>query len=42
MMRLLRGDVHMFRDEALDVEFRLQSFVLPCVTRPLTDVALDA
>jgi ferredoxin-NADP reductase len=42
MTRLLRGDVHMIRDEALDDALRLQGFVLPCVSRPLDDVTLDA
>jgi ferredoxin-NADP reductase len=42
MTRLLGGDVHMIRDEALDDALRLQGFVLPCVSRPLTDVTLDA
>jgi ferredoxin len=41
MTRLLRGDIHMIRDEALDDALQLQGFVLPCVSRPLTDVTLD-
>jgi ferredoxin-NADP reductase len=42
MTRLLQGNVHMSRHEALDDELRLQGFVLPCVSQPLNDVVLDA
>lgn len=39
--RLLNGKVHMTGDEPPGHEFRVQGFVLPCVTRPLNDVTLD-
>jgi ferredoxin-NADP reductase len=42
MTRLLQGNVHMSRNEALNDDLRLQGFVLPCVSRPLNDVTLDA
>lgn len=42
MTRLLQGNVHMSPHEALNDELRLQGFVLPCVSRPVNDVALDA
>ena len=37
----VQGNVHVFRDEPLEDDLRLQGFVLPCVTRPLTNVTLD-
>jgi ferredoxin-NADP reductase len=42
MTRLLQGSVQMFRHEALDDELRSEGFVLPCVSRPLNDITLDA
>jgi ferredoxin-NADP reductase len=42
MTRLLQGNVRMSRHEALNDELRLQGFVLPCVSRPLNDVTLEA
>ena len=40
--RLLQGNVHMDGDEAASNELRLRGLVLPCITRPLNDVILDA
>jgi ferredoxin-NADP reductase len=40
--RLLSGRVQMGAQEALSEEKRSQGFILPCVSRPLSDVALDA
>jgi ferredoxin len=42
MTRLLQGNVRMGRHEALNDELRLKGFVLPCVSRPLNDVTLEA
>jgi ferredoxin len=40
--RLLNGKVEMATEEALTDEQRSQGFVLPCVSRPVTDLTLDA
>jgi ferredoxin-NADP reductase len=40
--RLLSGKVQMDREEALNEELRSRGFILPCVSRPLCDVTLDA
>lgn len=40
--RLLSGRVHMETEEALNEELRSRGFILPCVSRPLSDVTLDA
>src|SRR5215469_14586851 len=40
--RLLTGKVHMEAAEALNEQLRSQGFILPCVSRPVTDVTLDA
>ena len=40
--KLLSGDVQMETEEALTDELRSQRFILPCVSRPLSDVLLDA
>ena len=40
--RLLRGQVKMENEEALNDEMRLGGYILPCVSRPLDDVTLDA
>jgi glycine betaine catabolism B len=40
--RLLNGKVEMATEEALTDEQRSQGFVLPCVSRPVTDLILDA
>lgn len=40
--RLLRGRVKMENEEALNDEMRLHGYILPCVSRPLEDVTLDA
>jgi len=40
--KLLRGNVQMDNEEALTVELRAQGFILPCVSRPLSDLTLDA
>ena len=42
MTRLLQGNIHVVRDEPLEDDLQLQGFVLPCVSRPLNDVTLDA
>ena len=41
MTRLLQGNVQVVRDEPQEDDPRLRGFVLPCITRPLNDVALD-
>jgi ferredoxin-NADP reductase len=41
MTRLLQGSVHMAGGEAVGAELQQQCFVLPCISRPLCDVALD-
>jgi len=40
--RLLNGDVHMEQQEGLNDDLRSQGYILPCVSRPLRDVTLDA
>jgi glycine betaine catabolism B len=40
--RLLSGRVRMETEEALSDELRSQGVILPCVSRPLSDVTLDA
>ena len=40
--KLLSGNVSMETEEALTDELRAQGFILPCVSRPLSDVTLDA
>ena len=40
--RLLSGIVRMEREDALTNEMRSEGFILPCVSRPETDVSLDA
>jgi len=40
--KLLSGNVQMEAAEALSDEMRSQGFILPCVSRPLTDITLDA
>jgi ferredoxin-NADP reductase len=40
--KLLSGNVHMEREEALNDELRSQGYILPCVSRPLSDITLDA
>ena len=40
--RLLSGRVRMETEEALNDELRSQGFILPCVSRPLGDITLDA
>lgn len=40
--KLLSGNVHMDNQQALTEEMRLQRFILPCVSRPLTDITVDA
>jgi ferredoxin-NADP reductase len=40
--KLLSGRVRMETEEALNAELRSQGIILPCVSRPLSDVTLDA
>lgn len=40
--RLLSGRVRMETEEGLNDELRSQGFILPCVSRPLGDITLDA
>jgi ferredoxin-NADP reductase len=40
--KLLSGRVRMESEEALNDELRAQGFILPCVSRPLSDITLDA
>ena len=40
--RLLSGNVQMAREEALSDELRSQGYILPCVSRPVSDITLDA
>ena len=40
--KLLSGNVQMDNEEALTEEMRAQGFILPCVSRPLSDLTLDA
>jgi ferredoxin len=39
--RLLSGRVQMETEEALNEEMRSQGYILPCVSRLLTDITLD-
>lgn len=40
--KLLNGKVEMATEQALTDEQRSQGFILPCVSRPVTDLTLDA
>lgn len=40
--RLLSGHVHMESEEGLSDELKSLGYILPCVSRPLSDVTLDA
>jgi ferredoxin-NADP reductase len=40
--KLLSGNVRMDNEEALTEELRVQGFILPCVSRPLSNLILDA
>ena len=40
--RLLSGKVKMETEQALNHDLRSQGVILPCVSRPLSDVILDA
>jgi ferredoxin-NADP reductase len=40
--KLVKGNVQMDREDALSDESRSQGYILPCVSRPLSDVTLDA
>ena len=40
--KLLKGRVQMGAEEALNDELRSEGFILPCVSRPLSDITLDA
>ena len=40
--KLLSGNVQMEQTEALNDELRSQGYILPCVSRPLSDITLDA
>lgn len=40
--RMLRGRVKLENEEALNDDMRSQGYILPCVSRPLDDVTLDA
>lgn len=40
--KLLSGNVQTESSEALNDELRSQGYILPCVSRPLSDIALDA
>ena len=40
--RLLSGKVESERGEALNEDLRSQGFILPCVSRPISDITLDA
>jgi ring-1,2-phenylacetyl-CoA epoxidase subunit PaaE len=40
--RLLSGNVQMEREEALNDELVSQGYILPCVSRPVSDITLDA
>ena len=39
--KLLNGKVQMETEEALNDELRSEGFILPCVSRPLSDITLD-
>ena len=40
--KLLSGNVQMEQTEALNDELRSRGYILPCVSRPLSDITLDA
>jgi ferredoxin-NADP reductase len=40
--KLLSGNVRMDNEEGLTQDLRAQGFILPCVSRPLSDLTLDA
>jgi ferredoxin len=40
--RLLSGSVRMEREEGLSENLRVQGYILPCVSRALGDIKLDA
>jgi ferredoxin-NADP reductase len=40
--RLLSGNVRMEREEGLSEDLRVQGYILPCVSRALGDIRLDA
>jgi ferredoxin-NADP reductase len=42
MTRLLRGNVQMLEATALGDKQRSQGFILPCISKPLDDVTIDA
>jgi ferredoxin len=42
LTKLVSGDVRMETHEALSDHQRSQGYILPCVSRPLSDVTLDA
>lgn len=42
MTRLISGRVKMENEEALNEDLRARGFILPCVSRPLGDITLDA
>lgn len=41
-MKLISGNVRMDPDTALNGELQSQGYILPCVSRPLSDIVLDA
>ena len=40
--RLLSGNIQMSNEEALTEEMRTQGLILPCVSRPLSDITVEA
>ena len=42
MTKLLSGEVHMDVTDGLDEEDVEQNMILPCVTIPITDIAINA
>jgi ferredoxin len=40
--KLVSGNVQMEAADALNDELRSKGFILPCVSRPLSDITLDA
>ncbi len=42
LTKLLSGNAHMEREEALNDELRSQRHILPCVSRFLSDITRDA
>lgn len=40
--KLLSGNVQMDNEQALTEELRARGFILPCVSRPLSNLVLDA